>query len=154
MVGYRIPTQAESSVHALRVVDVLPVVRDTIVLPKDFTKTTGSDFDIDKLYLTSFNFKRNEDGTATKSFDESDDRYWQNRLLDDYMTLLKDGGYVDADGKYHKGRTLQFLHRSIDNDTSLVKTDDPTDIVAVYNRIFKNRNVEPEQPFGYQSLHS
>lgn len=154
MVGYRIPTQAESSVHALRVVDVLPIVRDTIVLPKDFTKTTGSDFDIDKLYLTSFNFKRNEDGTATKSFDESDDRYWQNRLLDNYMTLLKDGGYVDADGKYHKGRTLQFLHRSIDNDTSLVKTDDPTDIVAVYNRIFKNRNIEPEQPFGYQSLHS
>ena len=43
MVGYRIPTQAESSVHALRVVDVLPVVRDTIVLPKDFTKITGSD---------------------------------------------------------------------------------------------------------------
>lgn len=154
MVGYRIPTQAESSVHALRVVDVLPVVRDTIVLPKDFTKITGSDFDIDKLYLTSYNFKRNDDNTITTDFDESDDRYWQNRLLDDYMTLLKDGGYIDEDGKYHKGRTLQFLHRSIDNDTSLVKNGDGEDLIAVYNRIYGRQTVEPEQPFGYQSLHS
>lgn len=154
MIGYRIPTQAESSVHALRVVDVLPVVRDTIVLPKDFTKTTGSDFDIDKLYLTSYNFKRNEDNTITTEFDESDDRHWQNRLLDNYLTLLKDGGYIDEEGKYHKGRTLQFLHRSIDNDTSLVKNGDGEDLIAVYNRIYGRSTVEPEQPFGYQSLHS
>lgn len=154
MIGYRIPTQAESSVHALRVVDVLPVVRDTIVLPKDFTKITGSDFDIDKLYLTSYNFKRNKDNAITKEFDESDDRYWQNRLLDNYITLLKDGGYIDEEGKYHKGRTLQFLHRSIDNDTSLVKNGDGEDLIAVYNRIYGRQTVEPEQPFGYQSLHS
>lgn len=43
IVGYRIPTQAISSIHALRVVDVLPVVRDTIILPAEFTKITGSD---------------------------------------------------------------------------------------------------------------
>jgi len=33
IVAYRIPTQAESSIHALRCVDVLPVVRDTVILP-------------------------------------------------------------------------------------------------------------------------
>lgn len=43
LVGYRIPTQAQSSIHAMRCVDVLPVVNHTIMLPKDFTKTTGSD---------------------------------------------------------------------------------------------------------------
>ena len=43
IIGYRIPTQAQSSIHALRVVDVLPVVNDTIVLPTEFTKITGSD---------------------------------------------------------------------------------------------------------------
>lgn len=43
IVGYRIPTQAISSIHALRCVDVLPVVRDTIVLPAEITAITGSD---------------------------------------------------------------------------------------------------------------
>ena len=43
IVGYRIPTQAISSIHALRCVDVLPVVRDTIVLPSEITAITGSD---------------------------------------------------------------------------------------------------------------
>ena len=45
IMAYRIPTQAESSIHALRCVDVLPVVRDTVILPEEFTKITGSDFD-------------------------------------------------------------------------------------------------------------
>nr|DAE41931.1 MAG TPA: hypothetical protein [Bacteriophage sp.] len=35
--SYRIPTQAASSIGALRFVDVLPIVRDTIVLPREFT---------------------------------------------------------------------------------------------------------------------
>lgn len=43
IIGSRIPTQAQSSIHALRCVDVLPVVRDTVVLPKEFTKITGAD---------------------------------------------------------------------------------------------------------------
>lgn len=43
IIGSRIPTQAKSSIHAFRVVDVLPIVKSTIVLPKEFTKTTGSD---------------------------------------------------------------------------------------------------------------
>lgn len=44
IIGYRIPTQAGSSIHALRCVDVLPVVNDTVILPAEFTKITGSDF--------------------------------------------------------------------------------------------------------------
>lgn len=53
MFAYRIPTQAISSIHALRCVDVLPVVRDTVILPMEFTKITGSD----KRYQCS-NFKK------------------------------------------------------------------------------------------------
>jgi len=40
----------------LRIVDVLPILRDTIVLPKEFTKITGSDFDIDKLYCSMLQY--------------------------------------------------------------------------------------------------
>lgn len=42
-IGYRIPTQAQSSIHALRFVDVIPAVKCTIFLPEEFTKITGSD---------------------------------------------------------------------------------------------------------------
>ncbi len=58
IIGYRIPTQAISSIHALRCVDVIPAVRDTVILPAEFTTITGSDFDIDKLYLTFKNYRR------------------------------------------------------------------------------------------------
>ena len=45
-IGYRIPTQAQASISALKVVDVLPaIMEDTIILPEEFTKLTGSDFD-------------------------------------------------------------------------------------------------------------
>lgn len=43
IIGYRIPTQAVSSIHAMRCVDVLPVVRDTIIMPAAITSITGSD---------------------------------------------------------------------------------------------------------------
>lgn len=42
-IGYRIPTQAQSSIHALRFVDVIPAAQATIILPEEFTKITGSD---------------------------------------------------------------------------------------------------------------
>jgi hypothetical protein len=57
ILAYRIPTQAQSSIHALRCVDVIPVVNDTVILPEEFTKITGSDFDIDKLFLSGLNYK-------------------------------------------------------------------------------------------------
>ena len=53
IVGYRIPTQAVSSIHAFRCVDVLPVLRDTVIMPEEITKVTGSDF---KQILKSLNF--------------------------------------------------------------------------------------------------
>ena len=42
-IGYRIPTQAQSSIHGLRFVDVISAVKSTIILPAEFTKITGSD---------------------------------------------------------------------------------------------------------------
>lgn len=108
-IGYRIPTQAQSSIHALRFVDVLPVVKDTIMLPREFTKVTGSDFDIDKLYLASLAYDV-KDGKATREFHKGTKQYYQNKLLENYMTLLKDND-----------NSIQIAMRSIDNDTDLVQ---------------------------------
>ena len=127
IVGYRIPTQAESSIHALRCVDVLPVVRDTVILPKEFTKITGSDFDIDKLGLSWLNY--NKQGNT--EFEQGSAEYYQNQILQSFLTLL-----VDKD-------TQHILHRSIDNDTKLLK-----DIIEE----LETKSNQMEQPYSFYSL--
>jgi hypothetical protein len=55
-IGFRIPTQALSSVEVFRVKGFLPeYMGRTVVVPSEITKKAGSDFDIDKLnmYLKS-----------------------------------------------------------------------------------------------------
>src|SRR5574344_1203341 len=134
--SYRIPTQAVSSIHALRFVDVLPVVKDTIILPSEFTKITGSDFDIDKLFLTRMNYNIHEDGTVDTTFDETvnQKQYYQNKMLNGYLTLLKD--YVNS--------THQLM-RSIDNDTSLVKD--------ISDKIKKNKKDIGTDPYEFYTPH-
>ncbi len=55
-IGFRIPTQALSSIEVFRVKGFLPqYMGDTVVVPSEITTKAGSDFDIDKLnmYLKS-----------------------------------------------------------------------------------------------------
>jgi hypothetical protein len=52
IIGYRIPNQGLSSNDALQIVGILPEENgDTIVAYTGITKKTGSDFDIDKMYI-------------------------------------------------------------------------------------------------------
>lgn len=103
-IGYRIPTQAQSSIHALRFVDVVPAVKSTVILPTEFTKITGSDFDIDHLYLARYNV--NKDGKY--EFDPESAEGLQNSIIESILTVLKDK------------KSLNILYKSIDNDTELV----------------------------------
>lgn len=137
--GYRIPTQAPASISALRFVDVIPVVRDTIILPKEFTKLTGSDFDIDKLMLSSLYYdkiiekyidKNRKEKTRTKvtTINLKDAKQnLANEMLRAYLNLLKDRRYD------------HLKYRSIDNDTSLV-----TRIVSKIQGAY-TKEVEPYQ---------
>jgi hypothetical protein len=62
-IGFRIPTQALSSVEVFRVKDFLPEYMGyTVVVPSEITTKAGSDFDIDKLniYLKSIYLDENE----------------------------------------------------------------------------------------------
>ena len=52
MVGYRIPTEDKYSMAPLKIVGFLPAeAGDGIMLPADITLLSGSDFDVDKLYV-------------------------------------------------------------------------------------------------------
>lgn len=55
--AYRVPTQGMSSIAALTIRGVvMSQAGDIIILPDEFTARTGSDFDIDKLFLTRYNY--------------------------------------------------------------------------------------------------
>lgn len=72
-IGYRIPTQGLSSIAGLHIKDVLPSnVGDMIVLPDEFTTQTGSDFDIDKLYIARYNFDKEGNKIEFKGLKEGE----------------------------------------------------------------------------------
>lgn len=55
--GYRIPTQGQSSMFVMQVADIIPAQSgDTIIVPREFTSQTGSDFDVDKLFIATKTF--------------------------------------------------------------------------------------------------
>lgn len=86
-IGYRIPTQGLSSMFSFQVADIMPTtISDTIIVPEEFTAMTGSDFDVDKLYLATYTYK---DGKRVSS-DEKSEQGYVNKLLDNYSLVLTD----------------------------------------------------------------
>ena len=55
---------------------------DSDVLPDEFTKLTGSDFDIDKLYIARYQYKNG----SKKGLSETDTI--KNAMLEMYMRIL------------------------------------------------------------------
>ena len=56
LLGYRIPTEDKHSMFVFKVVGFLPMDSPSaVVIPDNFTSITGSDFDIDSIYLMSYN---------------------------------------------------------------------------------------------------
>lgn len=86
-IGYRIPTQGLSSMFSFQVADIMPTtIGDTVIVPEEFTAMTGSDFDVDKLYLATYTYK---DGKRVSS-DEKSEQSYVNKLLDNYSLVLTD----------------------------------------------------------------
>jgi hypothetical protein len=113
ILSYRIPTQAVASINALKCVDVIPVVRDTVVLPKLFTTITGADFDIDKLFISTvwYTMEEQEDGSYRphQIEDNTTEEGLSNIVINDYINVLCETA------KKHP----EIFYRSIDDDTQL-----------------------------------
>lgn len=96
--GYRIPTQGLSSTASLKVTDVLPEsMGDVIVVPNDFTAMTGSDFDIDKLYICTGYY--DEEGNYLKcnwdDISSNSEQQLVNGLIDMYRIAISDDTNID-----------------------------------------------------------
>ena len=68
-------------------------------------------FDIDHLYLASYNYQTDENGNVHEIIDGESKEAYQNKLIDCMMTLLKD-----------TENSINSLFKSIDNDTTLAKS--------------------------------
>ena len=148
-ISYRIPTQAQSSINPLKFVDVVPIIRDSIILPKEFTKLTGSDFDIDKLFLSRLFI--NQDALASNTKSNNTQQWLKNNkfIAEDQMFTFPDkktGNAQDKLENLRKGYTNKLLRqyltllmdqhshktkwRPIDADTKLWKD--------VYEDLYEN----------------
>lgn len=137
--GYRIPAQGQASTAALKVVDLYPEqIGDTIALPDEFTSLTGSDFDIDKLFVARYNYDKN--GNRIK-FETKED--YTNRLresgLDDETIVRKVyeryNGKTDfeANSKEANENMLLDMYISvISNPLNFAEARQPLDTVTDY----------------------
>lgn len=114
-IGYRIPTQGMSSMFGFICADVLPEQSgDLIIVPREFTAQTGSDFDIDKLFIAMMSYTdgvyddltkeqydkiqeiykdkqiRNKAKEICKVLQTASDGAVQNRLLQNYLDIITD----------------------------------------------------------------
>lgn len=90
-------------------------------------------FDIDHLYLASFNFHKGENGMMTRNFDVGTKEYHQNKILEMLMILLKDTEH-----------SLNHLYKPIDNDTELV-----TDV----SDYIEESGSTKDSPYNFGTLH-
>lgn len=137
--GYRIPAQGQASTAALKVVDLYPEqIGDTITLPDEFTSLTGSDFDIDKLFIARYNYDKN--GNRIK-FETKED--YTNRLrevgLDDETIVRRVyeryNGKTDfeANSKEANENMLLDMYISvISNPLNFAEARQPLDTVTDY----------------------
>lgn len=87
--GYRVPTQGQSSMFSFTVADVMPSSSgDLIIVPKEFTAQTGSDYDVDKIYLSMLKFDK-DGNVITQDTEGSEIDYLVNQYIIRTMQMLQ-----------------------------------------------------------------
>ena len=81
-IGYRVPTEDKYSMAPLKIVGFLPQQNGSaIMLPAEITTLSGSDFDVDKMYimLPEFNVIRYDKSKAIQDFKKFNQKYAQTQ---------------------------------------------------------------------------
>lgn len=102
MFAYRIPTQGLNSMSKIRVVGFLPdVMGDLAIAPREWTIQMGSDFDVDKIFMTMHNTYVSG-GVVKKA--EHDREGIENDILDIHLSVL---GYQTT-GKHNEVQAQMY----------------------------------------------
>lgn len=92
LIGYRVPTEDKYSMAPLYIKGFLPQQNGSaIMLPAEITTLSGSDFDVDKMYIMLPEFKIDEfDFRRAKQ-----DFKGEQRILDELASLFREGSLMD-----------------------------------------------------------
>lgn len=105
LIGYRTPTEDKYSMCPIKIVGFLPNMEgSSIILPAEITTLSGSDFDIDHLYVMVPEFNYNEETDhfeyvkydASKSAEENSRKARNNALMDTYWAVLTNNATITS----------------------------------------------------------
>lgn len=140
--GYRIPAQGQSSTVALKIVDVYPEqIGDTITLPDEFTALTGSDFDIDKLFIARYHYDSNGNKvrfiTKEEKLASTEERLRKAGFDDEYIAKelhkIKQQNEYELNSKAAlENRLLDMYISVISNVNNFSEVRQPLDTVTDY----------------------
>lgn len=100
MLGYRVPTEGKYSMYVFKVVGFFPQdYESAIVLPDDWVALSGSDFDIDSVFIQRYNL--DSDNKVVEYLDE-------NSSLEDRAKLFKRYKKNELDSKTFKSFTTKL----------------------------------------------
>ena len=138
-IGFRIPTQALSSVEVFRVKGFLPQYMGyTVIVPSEITKKAGSDFDIDKLnmYLKSVYTDRNGNVKLVK---------WQGteQATKDFFTKVYD------ESTERKALKKAELIEAV--DTLVYGLDDTKGLIKKYGDYILSIQDKYDDPFAFRA---
>lgn len=103
-IGYRIPTEAKYSMQALYIKGFLPQNNGSaIMLPAEITQTTGSDFDIDKVYILLPEFRFAIDKTDYNNLSDKEKQQWEDLGANDALLSTIFGDAFDVDDSKNSG---------------------------------------------------
>ena len=96
--SYRVPTQGQNSTIPVEIVDLVPSLNGSMIqFPSGITALTGSDFDIDKMFLARYNYEvvngkmqkvKYYINEVMNNINSTDSKKLQNFLLDMYQGVL------------------------------------------------------------------
>ena len=92
MISYRIPTESKYSMVPIKVKGFINNMSgELIMMPKEITWLSGSDFDVDKQYIMRYQLERVEhkDGTVTYEMPESGKAYNDNLIISTQLAILE-----------------------------------------------------------------
>ena len=125
MIGYRIPTEAKYSMLPMKIVGFLPRSNGSIMLPKEITVLSGSDFDVDKLYIMRRVFNRvvsRKTGSVDYITDVKNKEDRNNNIVLDidwaFITSELNTDQVISAGQFDDLKTVGYTIAAADNQDS------------------------------------
>lgn len=145
-IGYRIPTEAKYSMQALYIKGFLPQNNGSaIMLPAEITQTTGSDFDIDKVYILLPEFRFAIDKTDYNNLSDKEKQQWEDLGANDALLSTIFGDAFDVDDSKNSGFKAWLNYQKDNNPEyyqSLTKNTIPLKIKYDYSKPAKEQSRE------------